>query len=104
MSSAALLTAFETCPRKGAYAAHWEAKRLQSGEMVREALSVALRAPVDAGKPFGETAGDTVMQLAADRGLDTQLHDLYAPVVHHAALADILVSAIRKPIDPPWLL
>src|SRR6266568_2045406 len=44
------------------------------------------------------------MQLAEDRGLQTQEHDIYSEVIHHAALSDILVSAIRKPTDEPWLV
>ncbi len=104
MSTPGLLTAFETCPRKGLYASKFEARRLQAVEMVRFALKSSLTAPCDDSKPFGETAGDTVMQLAADRGLDTDLHDLYAPVVHHACLADIMVSCIRKSGDKPWII
>ncbi len=104
MSTAELLTAFETCPRKGFYGRSWALQRLSPSRMVSEALRVALTAPNDPGKPFGETAGDAMMQLGEDRGLDTDIHNIYDVVVHHACLADILVSAIRKPADPPWLL
>jgi hypothetical protein len=45
------------------------------------------------------------MQLAQDRGLDVKMANetLYQAVINLACLADILVTAIRKPDDPPWL-
>lgn len=72
--------------------------------MVMEALRASLVAQESQERTLGDLAGDTVMQLASDRGLDTDLHDLYAPVVHHACLADIMVSCIRKSGDKPWLI
>jgi len=70
--------------------------------MVSQSLRVALTASGE--PPWGEIAGSEVMQLAEDRGLDCDADRVYEGVVNHAALSDVLVSAIRKPIDPPWLL
>jgi len=51
---------------------------------------------------WGDLAGSAVMQIAADRGLDTNLHEIYPSVCHHAALADILTATLRKPDDLAW--
>jgi hypothetical protein len=99
-----LLSNLETCPRKGFYSRSYEALRLPVKEMVTQAIRIALTAPNEQERPFGEVAGDTVIQLASDRGVDTDLHKTYPTVIHHAALSDLLVSTIRKPNDPPWLL
>jgi hypothetical protein len=70
-----------------------------SSRMTQEAIRVALTATE--GLP-GEIAGDTMMQLGQDRGLAGEIERVFDSVVHHACLADIMVSAIRKPADPPW--
>jgi len=72
--------------------------------MVSEALRVALQAPNEQETAFGEAAGSAMLQLAEDRGLDTDNYDVYGSVIHHAALADLIVSAVRKPDDKPWLI
>jgi len=69
--------------------------------MVSEALRASLTACEGV---WGEVAGDAMLQLAEDRGLETDIHNVYDMVTHHACLADILVSAIRKPDDDPWLI
>jgi hypothetical protein len=107
-STPELLTALETCPRKGWYSQRWQAQRMISSRMVSEAIQIALSAPVEAGRPLGEVAGDAMMQLAEDRGMDidtkeTRVSSVYDAVLNHACLADLLVTAIRKPTDPPWL-
>lgn len=45
------------------------------------------------------------MTLASDRGLDVDATkiNLYRSVVHHAAIADIVATAIRKPTDIAWI-
>jgi len=70
--------------------------------MVTEAVKQALIAPNASETAFGEVAGDAMMQLGEDRGMDTEIHNVYDMVCHHACLADILVSAIRKPDAKPW--
>lgn len=98
-----LITAFECCPRKAYFMRDWEPRRLLAKEMVVRGLRVALTAPECKETPFGEVAGDEVMQLAADRGLESDLHRTYDSVLNHACLSDLLVSSIRKPGDLPWL-
>lgn len=101
-SSPSLLSDLETCPRK-AYYSPWESHKLQPRDMLTLALRAALQSPEAQDEAFGELAGATVLQLAEDRGLDTDAQDIYGRVIHIAALSDILVSAIRKPKDPHWI-
>lgn len=103
---ARLLTDLETCPRKGYLGRTWERNKLSSKDMLSQGIRAGLVAPVSSGEQgssFGEVSGSEILQLAADRGLDTDQRDVYASVIHLAALSDILVSAIRKPNDPEWL-
>jgi hypothetical protein len=102
-----LLSSFETCARKGFLARSWLARKLNASQMTYEAIRHVLTLPAASNAQdgaWGEVAGSQVMQLASDRGLDTDLHDLYSCVLHHAALADILVTVIRKQKDEPWLI
>jgi hypothetical protein len=75
-------------------------------EMTTLAVREALIAPNEQGRVFGEVAGDAMMQIASERSLNETeaLHRTYPCVIHHACLADLLVSAVRKPTDPPWLI
>jgi len=100
-SSPNLLSDLEQCPRK-AYYSPFQPYKLSPREMTLEAINLALRQEESPDGGFGEVAGAAVMQLAEDRGLDTDAQDLYSRVIHIAALSDILVSAIRKPTDEPW--
>ena len=71
--------------------------------MVNRALRRALMAPETPEMHLGELAGSAVMELAETRGLETNSsHRIYDSCVNLAALADILVTAIRKPGDEPW--
>src|ERR1700690_1581466 len=102
-STAPLLNSYETCPRAGFFARSWASQRLGSSQMTLEAIQHVLACKELAGESsWGALAGATVMQLAADRGLDTTLHEIYPSVVHHSALADILVTTLRKMGDSPW--
>jgi hypothetical protein len=103
-STPQLLSSVETCPRKSFWARDWEANRLTPQEMVKDAIRAVLTAPESNGEPFGELAGSHVIQLAGERGVETDLHESYPSVIHHAALADLLVTTLRKPGDPPWLV
>ncbi len=69
-------------------------------------VNLALRAALTATgqREWGELAGSEMLQLAEDRGLETKETRIYDEVMHHAALADILISSIRKPTDEPWLI
>src|SRR6266851_5250158 len=72
--------------------------------MTLEAVKVALRAAEPQDGAFGEVAGSAVLQLAQDRGMETNSLRVYDSAVHHACLADLIVTAVRKPSDLPWLL
>lgn len=103
MSSPQLLSDLETCHRKGFWSAKWRPHKLSSKEMVTLSLRRALTATGAPEQAFGELAGAEMLQLATDRGLITDQQDIYGQVIHNAALADILVSVVRKPSDLPWI-
>lgn len=100
MSTAALLTAFEPCHRKGFWARDWERITLDGTEMLQQAIRAGVMERERAD--FGERAGEEVMSLAEERGLETKNHEVYDSVIHHAALADILTTAIRKATESAW--
>ena len=105
-ASASLISSFETCPRK-AYWSHWSLPKLAAKDMLSKGIRAGLMAPVASGEPgssFGEVSGSEVLQQASDRGLDTNVKDVYSAVMHLAALSDILVSAVRKVDEKPWLI
>lgn len=53
---------------------------------------------------FGEVAGEHVEELGANRGLEkVEGCHVYESVINHACLADILVTAMRRPGDAPWV-
>ena len=101
ISTAQLLTDYEQCPRRGYLALSWEQNKLNSTRMVTEALRQALTATE--GQQWGELAGSAMLQLAQDRGLETTTHKIYDSVAHHACLADLLATVLRKPNDQPWI-
>lgn len=68
-------------------------------EMLQGALREAM---LSKEKEFGEIAGSEVMEYGHSRGLNSDTHSPYQSVCHHAALADILSVAIRKPTEGPW--
>ena len=102
-SSPQVLTDLETCQRKGLWASSWASNRLPAKEMVNLALRQALTATELNGDALGEVAGAAVMQFAEDRGIQSDQDEVYSEVIHHAALSDVLVTAIRKPKDEPWI-
>jgi hypothetical protein len=102
MNTPELLSNFETCDRKGYFSRSWEPQKLNSTRMMAEAIRIALGAAGE--QDWGTLAGSAMLQLAQDRGLETDTHNgIYDAVVHHACIADLVVTCIRKPGDPPWL-
>jgi hypothetical protein len=97
----ALLSAYETCARKGYYTQLWRPDRLTANEILLGGMKAGLME--GERKDFGEVAGETVMDLAVSPGMEmpTSRH-LHDSVVHHAALADMLTSALRTPGGVPW--
>ena len=100
MPTADILQAFEPCRRKGVWTQDWEANRIHPTKMVQMALRAALTETER--EDYAELAGETVMQLAAERGMETKVHNRYDSCLHHATLADILASHLRKPGEAPW--
>ncbi len=103
MDTPTLLTAYEHCDRKGVWSRDWKEGRLRSNEMLIEAIRAGVIEKER--EDFGVVAGERVMELAEDPGLENPAnHQIYDSVIHHATLADILVSAIRRPQGDSWVL
>ena len=102
MSSASILTAYESCERRGYWARHWEKHRLGAIEMVRRGVLAGLQVEGDGDIDFGTWAGDEVVTLASERGLDADRTNLHRSVMNHAGIADLITTAMRRPDDPPW--
>lgn len=97
-----LLTSLETCPRQAQWSRKWQSEKLHPTEIVYRAMWVALTSTERNDR--GELAGETVVSLCADRGLDTQHYDVYGIGMHHAALADILVSYLTQESNTVWYI
>src|SRR5262245_53033097 len=94
VSSAELLSAFESCNRRGYWSQSWVRHRQLPMEMFHAAVRQAL---LETAPDPGENAGELMMTLAAERGLDvSDSINLYRCARNHAAAADIIVTAIRQ--------
>jgi hypothetical protein len=70
-------------------------------EMFHQAVHDALIS--DASDP-GEHAGEVMLELARDRGLDIgREHNYYRCAINHAAAADLIVTAIRN-VAESWIV
>ena len=77
----------------------WQRSRMDASQM----LQAAIRAGVTTErKDFGEAAGEECYGLGSDPGLQSEHYDVHGEVIHLACIADLLVTAIRKPTDRPW--
>jgi hypothetical protein len=104
MTTPELLQAFETCPRKGFFLRSWAPRKRFLKDLTQEAVRAGMLAPGPADEQgWGDIAGSRMLQLAADYELDSSAPNHFDCALHHANLADILVSAIRKKDDPPWI-
>lgn len=92
MTSADLLAANDRCFRAGVYSRDWEFSRLHPTEVLRRAVDVGLMSEED---DRGQAAGDHVMTLAAERGIDIEGSGVYAIALHTAAIADIVTTLLR---------
>jgi hypothetical protein len=99
MNTPTLLTAYESCNRKGVWLSQWEYNRIPPSELIRLGIVAGLTSDRE---DFCDAAGEEVMALANDRGVDTLSHNVYDLAMHSAHLADIICSSIRKPKDEPW--
>jgi hypothetical protein len=91
MNSAETLLAMDRCPRAAFWGEKWEGPAINPNEVLRRAVDAGLL--TEESDP-GQLAGDTVMTLAAERTLDVE-GSQYSCALHHAALADIIVTALR---------
>ena len=101
MTTPELLSNYETCDRKGYWSRSYAPRKLSITRMMQEAIREALMAPEG---DWGEIAGSAMLQLAQDRGLETETHKVYDSVIHHACIADLIATLLRKPGEPPWLI
>lgn len=104
MISAELISYAETCARKGFYGARWRQNKLSTAETLRVALKACLKATGHPDDPsYGDMAGSTVLDLASSPGIDSNTHHTYECAMNLASLADLLVTALRKETDRPWM-
>jgi len=97
-----LLSDYETCNLKGYWSRDWRRPRLTPNEFLIQAMTAGLTERER--EDFGDVAGETIMDLAVSPGLETPAsRNLHESVIHHAALADILTTAVRRPGTPGWL-
>lgn len=100
---ASQIQTFESCPRKFFWKQSWEPRRLSPIDAVRRAISTALLDTERTDR--GELAGETVMEIAADRGLLRPYKSdwaAYDAATHAACLADILTTYLAGVTECPW--
>ena len=100
-STAELLTASEICPRKAHWSLSYEAWALPVGELLSRSVNHALGAALLPQQAPGEVAASQLLDLAEHRGVDTE-HPVYATIIHHAAIADLIATVLRPPNELPW--
>jgi hypothetical protein len=101
MDSPTLLTLFEPCSRAGFWGRDWEYGKID----IHELLLAGIRAGVLSSRAdFPVVAGEEIVAISARREIASRQFDIYSEVIHVAAIAEIVTSAIRKPLEPPWSL
>lgn len=105
MSTASILHDYEMCELRGYWTQFWRLRRLDSTSFLHESIKAGLLE--SERTDYGERAGEEALQLAEDRGLILSGMErwrtlVYDSILHHAALADILTTAVRKSGEPPW--
>lgn len=94
------LADLESCNRRGYWSETWESNRLHPTKMLYMAIEEAMTQTERDDR--GEVAGETVVTLCADRGIDTNQPDKYHVGNHHAVLADIVTSYLTSLPNAPW--
>jgi len=97
MKSAETLLAMDRCERLAAWSQSWQVPAIHPTEVLKAAVDAGLL--TDEDDP-GQLAGDMVMTEAAERTLDIE-GSQYSCAMNLAALADIIVTAIRAS-GGPW--
>jgi len=93
-----LLTAFDRDPRAAYWSQFWQRQKLLPNDVLRRAVTAGLLSSED---DPGQEAGDAVMTLSAERGLDTKQFEVYNQALHLASLSDLIVTVIRAQ-EPVW--
>ena len=93
MISADLIADLESCQRRGYYSRDYFPRRLHPTELTRQAIYSALTSERE---DVGEFAGEEVIRLCGDVGLDVKDSDyVYDIGAHHACIADIVATWAR---------
>lgn len=98
METSKLLTADDRCSRSAFLAKDWERERVSTTAALYQAIEAGLEYEGD--EDPGQIAGDTVMTIATERGLETSQKDQYGQAIHLCTLADILTFFLR--VGAPW--
>jgi hypothetical protein len=101
MQTDELLTITETCRRAAFWASSWQRKKISPNELLLTGIREGL---LSDRTDFHEAAGEKVIEIIRERELIKDVLDAYTVGIHHASLADIISSAIRKPSEDPWHL
>ena len=98
MTSAERLESSDRCLRSAYLSKTWQRNVLSPTAALYQAIETGLiySGPEDPG----QCAGDTLMTLAVDRGLDTHQSDLFGLAQHLAAIADLCTWMLRT--GAPW--
>lgn len=99
-TSGELIANFDSCERRGFFETEWKPQRLHPTVMVSQAMFSALSQTERSD--VGELAGENVIEMCANRGLNLTHYDLYGIGVHHACIADILSTFLVWRQDAPW--
>jgi hypothetical protein len=105
VSTAQLLSAFESCQRAGHWSRFWRKRKYSPIGLLTEAVNHGLTAP---SEDPGESAGEECVTLASNPGMEVEdSRNIYRTVMNQAAIADLIVTAMRSkwetlPPIPPW--
>jgi hypothetical protein len=100
--TAELLGSIETCQRKGFWAQNWRRRKLDGTGFLYEAIRAGLTETER--EDYGVVAGELCMDMAVLPGMEMpSSQHLHESVLHHAALSDMLTTALRRPGSDPWV-
>lgn len=100
--TAEILEGLERCNRIAFWRCDWEKNRLTPAQFLEAGVRAALQEPDR--KDIGQLAGETLYELAVTKELETKQQDVHSQIVHLAALADIVSTALRGRSEAPWLV
>jgi len=98
-SSANKLRSLDFCARREFLERSWERAALHPTQILHRALEHGLES--EESDP-GQAAGDHAMTLCVNRPIETDSPDLLSIAEHVAALADMIIYAVRAD-NPPWV-